>query len=285
MQSIGGDVTEELDFGKLWQAIHAVTKRHTIRFSIIAALAFFLPLQISGLLFPTLTDLAAKGRPPAPPGFWPFLVLNILVYLIGWTSIVAVAADPDESEGMPVAAIVRSALPAIGKEVVAGLIFVACALVAALSIAIMVGLIAFVVTVIASGGLGTDDNGRALNLTVGVFMIALMAPLLIWATARLLPTTGVFLREKVGIFEGMERAWALSDGAAWPIIKFGLVFVAISFGFSLLTAGQRWFGLTDGTGRFVAGLAMGGLSAAVAMVQAVGTGVVYRQLVAQTGSS
>lgn len=276
--------------GELWRGTIDVAHRHFASFAVIAAVLVLLPILVLRLMFPEVLAMSATtmagGTPPVslPTGYWPFVILGNLGYLFGLFCIAAVTADPDEGGGRTLAAIIGSALPAIGKAVLAALVFmlayVAFLIVLGIALAIVGGiLIALTGFKVAQN----DPSTAAASVGLVALIPAIVVPLFVWVGARLSPLTGVYLREPVGVVAGIRRAWALSRGSAWVIVQIVLVVGVLTLLLLVPNFLAARAGLVIGIGGFVAGLVLGAMGALLFVYQAAGMGYLYRRLRAVEG--
>ena len=176
-------------------------------------------------------------------------------------------------------AIIGRAFPAIGKSIVAAIVL----FLAQIAVTIVVGIALAVVIGIAVALFGfnmqTSDPGSKLGY-VGVAALILLVTFAIyfWVGARLAPLAGVYLRESGGVIDGIKRAWALSRGSAWTIIKIELIVLALTLVLiapSFLLARAGWVGDLPG---FLAAILLNTVGALFFAYQAAGLGFVYRRL-------
>lgn len=276
-------MTEKIGVGELWHGTIAIVHRHFASFAVIAAVMFLLPSLASRLMFPEFLDMSLIGkRPPGIPlGFWPYLLVALLAQAIGVFSIAAVAADPDEGGGQPMGAIIRGVFPAIGKGFLAGLVFMAVYVGFILALAIVGFVVAFVFAAIGKSVAGGNDAGmKSFGIMFAVLLVAVLLPLLMWVAARLAPLTGVYLREPVDVIEGIKRAWGLTKGSAWTVIKIMLIVTVLALCTSAVQLGLAKVGLVGGIGGFLAALIVGALGSLLYMYEAAGIGFLYRRLAA-----
>ena len=270
-----------LTVSELWHGTIVIVQRHFANFAVIAAVTVLLPSLLGRLLFPELFQMAAVGKPAAtlPSGYWLYMLVYILLTLVGTFSIAAVAADADEGGGQTMGVIVRGILPAIGKAFLAGLLFMAVYSAAVIVVAVVIGIVVGGVAIVTAGGMPAGDTGsKTFAIIIIAVLMAVVFPLVIWASARLAPLTGVYLREPLGVIAGVKRAWRLSHGAAWTIFKLVLVVALLGFALSAFQLGLVRMGFIGGVGGFVAAAAMGALGALLFVYQAAGLGFLYRRL-------
>ena len=274
-------MNDRLTVSELWHGTIAVVQRHFSSFAVIAAVTVLLPSLLGRLLFTELFEMAAMGKPmkALPSGYWLYMLVYILATLVGMFSISAVAADADEGGGQTMGAIVRGVLLAIGKAFLAGLLFMAVYGAAIIVVAVVIGIVVGGAALVTSGGMAAGNTGsKTFAIVMIVLLTAVIFPLVIWASARLAPLTGVYLREPVGVVAGVKRAWALSKGSAWTIFKLVLVVAVLGFAPSAFQLGLVRMGFIGGVGGFLAAAAMGAVGALLFVYQAAGLGILYRRL-------
>jgi len=263
-----------LNLAATWRLTRDLVKRHFGVFATLSAAFVFLPSALLTLLMPA--KLAARLPDPAhpvalPPGVGLASIIVLLLGLIAWFVIAAIAADPAEGGGRSVAATLRSVLPAIGRALIAGLVLFAGAFCAVFVLLLIGG----IVVAIAGVGTGTAAIAAANGLAGPVGNLALIAA--IWATARLLPLPGVLLREQLGPIAAIWRALALSRGSTARIVAIPIaVAVVVSLAQLVLTGAARLLGLPGAA--FGVVLARDAAIALVSVYYYAASGIVYRQL-------
>ncbi len=274
--------------GTIWRATIDVVRRHFGIFVSIAAAAAFLPTVLLRLFYPAMTaapQMPALGQtaPAMPAGFFPVLMLLFAAQLLGAFTIAAITADPAEGGGRTLAATVQGALPAFGKAILAGLLF----MLAYLGFGVVLGIVMVIVAMIAGIGMAAGGGAEALQGPgaanfVGVMVLVLFAvvvPLLTWLGARLSPLTGVYLREPVGVIDGIKRAWAMSQGSTWTIVRLVLVLLAMILVVVVMQVAIMGTGAArGGIVALIFGLLLTAFSAWLFMYQSAGLGIIYRQL-------
>lgn len=279
---------ENLSASEVWHGTIAVVRRHFGNFAVIAGLTVFLPALFSRFAFPELMDdlVIGNSRATVPSGYWLWQWVYGFLSLIGLSCIAAVAADPDEVNEQTLAANIRGVLPAIGKGVLAGLFFVLVYLLAAIVVWLVISLVMFFVIIIGSDGAPSAwTGGRTSTILLGLFLLVVVLPLMIWASARLSPLTGVYLREPVGVLDGIKRAWALSNGSAWAIVGLALIVAVLTFVLVALQYALARLGFVGGAGGLLVGVVLGVLGALLFVCQAAGLGFLYRRMVEREGAA
>lgn len=274
-------MNDRLTVSELWHGTIAIVQRHFGSFVVIAALKVLLPSLLGLLLFPELFEMAAMGKPmkALPSGYWLYMLVYILATLMGMFSISAAAADADEGGGQTMGAIVCGVLRVIGKAFLAGLLFMAVYGAAIIVVAVVIGIVVGGAAIVTSGGMASGNTGsKTFAIVMTVLLMAVIFPLVIWASARLAPLTGVYLREALGVVAGVKRAWALSKGSAWTIFKLVLVVAVLGFALSAFQLGLVRMGFVGGVGGFLAAAVVGSLSALLLVYEAAGLGLLYRRL-------
>ena len=283
----GGFAMDRPSTGELWNGTIAVTHRHFGTFAVIAAVTVLLPSLLARLMFPQVLALASKmpsigtPAPQLPAAYWLYLLFVYVLYAIGLFSIAAVSSDPDEGGGNTMGAIIGSAFPAIGKSIAAAIVLFLANIVFTIVVGIAVAVIIGIAMMVFGSNLSLSNPGPKLAY-VGVVAIVVLVTVAvyIWVGARMAPLAGVYLRESGGVIEGIKRAWALSRGLAWPIIKIELIVGAMTLVLivpSFLLARAGWVGDLPG---FVAAIVLNTIGALFFAYQAAGLGFVYRRLVA-----
>ena len=274
-------MNEKLVAADLWHDTIALVGRHFKIFAVIAGVVVIAPALLSRIMFSEMAELVASGKTPTelPRGYWLYMVSYITVTLVGLNSIAAMAADPEEGNGRTPGAIVRSVFPAIGKALLAALIFFITHVASILVLAITLGIIFAVVAIVTGASSGANAQQMRVFIWIGVAVaFAIVVPVTIWIGSRLSPLTGVYLREPVSVIEGIKRAWVLSDSSAWPIAKLVFVVSILAFALSAFQFGLFKMGLGIGIAGIFVIVAMGGLGALLFVYQAAGMGLVYRRL-------
>ena len=263
------------DLAGTWRATRAVVCRHFDIFATLAAAFVFLPSVIVHVaVFPAMVVGMTDPLHPAtlPPGLLLATAGVLLVNMLAWFTIAAVAADPDEGAGRPVGATLRVALPAIGRAIVCGLLLFAAAFASVFVLLLIGGIVG------VAAGMGTPAKAATAAVTglagiVGAVAVAVG----IWVSARLAPLVGVLLREPLRPGAAILRAWGLSRGAGSRIVLIVIAATVTTLVAQLAITGTgHLFGLRADA--FVLTLLRDVAAALISVYYYAAIGIVYRQL-------
>ncbi len=266
---------QRLDLGLFWRDLLAIVRRHFAVFATLGAAFIFLPSVVIGFAFP---DAATPHMPdPSHPQqlsllFWVMAAGLGLVTLLGYFSIGAITADPNEGGGRSIGATIAGVVPKIGKMLV--VILWLC--LAELAVIIVVAIVAVIIGIVAgvSGAKLSPGTSAPMLIGFGVFVLAL--PPIFWVMTRLAPLLGVLLREPISAYASIKRAWQLSRGSAWRIFILLLATMIVSLAVQLvLLAIARAIGTAPAFPFIVIRSAF---NTWLAVYLAAGYGVLYRQL-------
>lgn len=218
-----------INIGTVWDRTMSVIAG---RFGILLSLALLL------LIAPPLVQAAIdtlSGPSFAIRAMQMAMALVVFVAAaIGAIAITAVASSPDVDRASALA-IGRARLgPFIGVSLIIGLTFGLISLPGL----ILVGVSGFSVEQARAGG--AQDAVNLTLLGIGILYLFLLAPLMLWAAARLVPLGAVIVNERRGI-GAIARSFALTRGATLKLIGvlilYGVVFLVV------LTAATSVIGL------------------------------------------
>ena len=170
-------------------------------------------------------------------------------------------------------------LPKIGKAIVAGVLLFLVYMVGAIAIGLVVGIVAVVVIVAGSGAGATPKADPVTAGIIAIVVIAAILPVVVWLYARLTPLLGVLLREPIGAWASIRRAWRLSRGSGGRLSALWVaLFVVTAIVQVALWAVVGAAGPASSAVGFAAILVRSAFGAALGAYFYAGCGIVYRQL-------
>jgi hypothetical protein len=200
-----------LSISTAWDETVAFVRREGRLLFPIAFMLVALPVALMQAFTPAPP---APDQPP-PAGLWLLLLpLSVAVSMVGNLAISLLALRPGTSVGESISQGARRFLPLFGALVLL-----------AIGGGLLIFLLAFVVVAIvpgaAAGAAGGVPNPAAAAAIL--LVLALMLPLVIYFSARLLPMTPLAAVERVGSIGIIARAWALTRGHALKLAGFILL--------------------------------------------------------------
>ncbi|MCW4461797.1 hypothetical protein OK349_08750 [Sphingomonas sp. BT-65] len=221
----------------------------------IALTAIFVPAAISG----SLGELNRGATPGLAAGLGLASLLLAVVTFWGQLAITALALDPSLGKG---------AVPAATRRLPAGLLVMIVLLLAALLLAIPVGVILALNGVDFSAATpgAMPQVPPAAALWVTLYVLALL-PVLLWLAARLAVVLPALVGERLAI-GAIPRSWRLTGGVALKIVGVLILYAVVATVASL--AATTAFGAVI---TLVAGRGEDGLSLATVLTGTVGGAV------------
>lgn len=281
-----------LNIGSVWRMTADIVSRHFSTFATLAAAFVFLPAVLASTLFPQLgvvhMPVPGQPAPPFPGGLLLLVIATMLIGLVGHFSIGAIAVDPAEGGGRSIGEIITGVLPKIGKGLLAGLYLIVAYVMVALAIGVITSILAAMFAAVSgSARLSVAAGGTApaaLVMTISWVIAAIVLPLTLWISARLLPILGVLLREPLPAIDTIKRAWALSRGSARPLAGLVLLLAIVSILLTIVFEQLRHaLGIDEGVPMLLLTVAKTAISAFVAIFYYTATAVIYRQLTERRG--
>lgn len=276
-----------LNIGNVWRMTADIVRRHFSTFITLAAAFVLLPSVLASTLFPQFgaMPIPVPGQPqqPFPVGLFLLIGTTSLIALVSHFAIAAIAADPAEGGGRSIGEIITGVLPKIGKGLFAGAYLV----VAYITVGLLIGIVLSILAAMFGAWTGlVQTRGSAaalpqggLTTTLGWLIAAIVLPLTIWVTARLLPLLGVLLREPLTAVDSIKRAWALSRGAVGPIVGVVVLVAAVSVLTTLILEQLRHaLGINAGVALLLFTIVRSAVSALIAVYYYTAVAVIYRQL-------
>lgn len=207
-----------LSLGTAWDEAASFVKRH-------AGLLFPLAFVMIAVPAAILSAVTPPGeRPPAGP--WMLVGVAVFVLsLAGQIALTWLVLGRNVSVGEAIGRGFRRFLPLFGAMLLVGLALAAAALfVIILLVLLMPGV---------SANVESDQAAQA--RLIGILMIVL-APLILYVGARMIPLTPVAAAESGGPITLLRRALALSAGHVWRLIGFILLAALLAIVVSLAAA-------------------------------------------------
>ncbi|QXQ05005.1 hypothetical protein KX816_11970 [Sphingosinicellaceae bacterium] len=260
----------------VWRETRAVVARHRGALMTLGAATVFLPNAALRLLAPAVASPSFDPARPVqvPQGFWLMVIMVIMLQFIGVFAVAAITADAREGGGRTLGQTLAAAIPALGKFLVALLVFFGVYFVGSIVFGLLLAIIVAIWSVASPGLLAGAKAGQP-PLALAVLILAFFVPLMIWLWARLAPLVGVYLREPLGVVPGIRRAWRLSRPAVRPLVGLVITYIVAAFAIGAVQVGAA----SDvGIVSIVVNLLFAALSAVIFVYGAAGTGIVYREL-------
>lgn len=276
-----------LNIGSVWRMTVDIVRRHFNTFMTLAAAFVFLPSVLASALFPQLgviqMPVPGQSASPFPGGLLLLLIVTMLIGLVGHFSIGAIAADPAEGGGRSIGEIITGVLPKIGKGLLVGLYLIVAYVTVGLAVGIVTSIIAAMFAAVGgSARVAVAAGGTppmALVMAISWLIVAIVLPLTIWVSARLIPTLGVLLRESLSAIDSIKRAWALSRGSTAPlagvVLLMAIVSVLLTIVFEQL---QHALGINTGISMLFFTVVKTAVTTVIAVGYYAAVAVIYRQL-------
>lgn len=271
----------QFDMNRTWSQALALVKANFQLLAIVAGVFLLLPTLALYLLNPDLMQAMALGGDPAKmealmPALAPRLILYGLIViglqLVGQMAMVAMmgSARPTVGESLQLAA--RSLPSVIG----AAIVFLLGFFLAALALAIVIGLLIALLAAVFGGGGGEPSGALAAVIVVPLYIA--MFVLEGYLMVRFMMTLPIIVLERqFNPFKALARSWRLTRRRAWAILGFivllGIAYVVIAMvlviavsALGLLTGGELAAGQMSTGSTISFSVVAGVVGAAVAML-------------------
>jgi hypothetical protein len=190
----------------------------------------------AGLLFPisflllALPNALLEALTPAPPvpgqppefGLWLLLFPVLLVgSLIGYVAISHLALRPGSSVGEALRRGAARMLPLLAVAILVGIAFF-----------ILLFILAVIAVVAVPGALAATQAGGPPTpavVTAILVVFALILPVALYFTSRLLLLNPIAAAEAGGPFEIIARSWRLTEGHVWKLVGFLILVTIVVF--------------------------------------------------------